>query len=108
MSATLEPGWLDTIDFRSKFPSDPLELDEKDYDPARALYKRMTATKTLAQLSASATKDMKDVAKAVLDAHRAGTQTLVVLNTVERAKAVCAELGNLRKKAATPKLLLVR
>jgi CRISPR-associated endonuclease/helicase Cas3 len=107
MSATLEPCWLDTVDFRSKFPGDPLELDETDYDPARALNKRMTANKTLAKLSTSASKDMKDVAKAVLASHSPGTQTLVVLNTVERAKAVYAELEKLRKKAVTPKLLLV-
>ena len=49
MSATLEPGWLDTIDFRGKFPAEPLELNEEDYDPERPFYKRMTATKTLAE-----------------------------------------------------------
>ena len=51
MSATLEPGWLDTIDFRGKFPGEPLELTEEDYDPERPLHKRMTATKTLAKLA---------------------------------------------------------
>ena len=107
MSATLEPGWLDTIDFRGKFPIDPLELNEQDYDPNRALEKRMTANKMLAKLGVSTSKDMKDVAKAVLEIHLAGTQTLVVLNTVERAKAVYTELEKLRKKSATPKLLLV-
>src|SRR5207248_4538002 len=69
MSATLEPGWLDTIDFRGKFPGEPLELDGEDYDPERPLHKRMTATKTLAKLGASASRDMKDVAKAVLEKH---------------------------------------
>jgi len=88
MSATLEPGWLDTIDFRGKLLGAPLELDENDYDPKRALQKRMTAKKTLAKLSVSASKDMKDVAKAVLERHVTGTQTLVVLKTVEREKAV--------------------
>jgi len=107
MSATLEPGWLDTIDFRGKLLGAPLELDENDYDPKRALQKRMTAKKTLAKLSVSASKDMKDVAKAVLERHVTGTQTLVVLNTVERAKAVYAEIEKLRKKSATPKLLLL-
>ncbi len=107
MSATLEPGWLDTIDFRGKFPSDPLELDETDYDPEGPLHKRMAAIKTLAKLGVSASKDMKEVAAAVLKSHVTGTQTLVVLNTVERAKAVYAELEKLRKRSVTPKLLLV-
>jgi CRISPR-associated endonuclease/helicase Cas3 len=107
MSATLEPAWLDTIDFRDKFAGEPLELDENDYDPQRALHKRMTAQKRLAELGVSASKEMKDVAKAVLTNHVPGTQTLVVLNTVERAKVVYAELEKLRKKSPTPKLLLV-
>lgn len=31
MSATLEPSWLDTIDFRGKFPGRPLELGEDKF-----------------------------------------------------------------------------
>jgi CRISPR-associated endonuclease/helicase Cas3 len=109
MSATLEPGWLDTIDFRGKFPGAPLELDERDYDSELPLRKRMTAQKTLAKLGAPASKDMKDVARKIWERHTSGerTQTLVVLNTVERAKAVYQELLKHRKKAAAPKLLLV-
>jgi CRISPR-associated endonuclease/helicase Cas3 len=107
MSATLEPGWLDTIDFRSKFPGKPLELDEEDYDPKWPLHKRMTAKKTLARFGVSAPKGMKDVAKPVLENHIAGTQTLVVLNTVDRAKEVYAELGKLLKRPASPGVLLI-
>jgi CRISPR-associated endonuclease/helicase Cas3 len=107
MSATLEPSWLDTIDFRGKFTGDPLELDEEDYDPQRALYARMTAEKSLGKLGVSPSKDIKDVAKAILENHVPGTQTLVVLNIVERAKAVYAALEKLRKKSQTLKLLLV-
>jgi CRISPR-associated endonuclease/helicase Cas3 len=106
MSATLEPGWLDTFDFRGKFPRGPLELDERDYDPGRPLHKRMTAEKALAELSASP-KDMKDLARAVVDKHIGGTQTLVVLNTVERAKDLYQELEKLARKSAAPRLLLV-
>src|SRR5207253_3313109 len=45
MSATLEPGWLDTVDFRGRFPGQPLELDDADYAEERPLHKRMTADK---------------------------------------------------------------
>jgi CRISPR-associated endonuclease/helicase Cas3 len=107
MSATLEPGWLDTVDFRGMFLANPLELDEKDYDSERPLHKRMTAEKTLGKLDAEVSKDGKAVAKAVWEKHERGTQTLVVLNTVDRAKAVYVELEKLRKKADSPKLLLV-
>lgn len=107
MSATLEPCWLDTIDFAGKFTGERLELDEKDYDPKRELYKRMTAAKSLHPLPVASATDMKDIAKVAWDKHQPGTQTLVVLNTVERAKATFKALQNLRKKSETPKLLLV-
>ena len=105
MSATLEPAWLDTIDFRSKFSCDPLELTRDDYDPSLPLHARMTAKKRLAPLEASWSKDLKEVARAVGDAHENGTQTLVVLNTVERAKGLFALLQ--RDKKSPEKRLLV-
>lgn len=104
MSATLEPSWLDTVDFRGKFPVATLELDEKDYDPALPLHKRMTAVKTLASLGMTATKDGKEAASAVVKAHVKGTQTLVVLNTVDRAKAVYAAI---KKDKNAPKDVLL-
>ncbi len=113
MSATLEPGWLDTVDFRDTFSAEPLELSEDDYDPSRPLFQRMTAVKSLTPLGVTSSKDMKDVAKAVLGSgertglHQPNTQTLVVVNTVERAKAVYDELLKLRKKSLMPNLLLV-
>jgi CRISPR-associated endonuclease/helicase Cas3 len=104
MSATLEPGWLDTIDFAGKFPAPPHELDASDYDSKLPLHKRMTAAKTLAPLGVTADKDGKAVAKAVLEKHIAGTQTLVIVNTVDRARAVYAELLKKRDESG---LLLV-
>ena len=107
MSATLEPGWLDTIDYRGQFPGNPLELDDADYAPDRPLYRKMTAEKTLHALSIVSSREMKDAARAVLEKQVVGTQTLVVLNTVERAKAMYDALAKLRTKAALAKLLLV-
>jgi CRISPR-associated endonuclease/helicase Cas3 len=120
MSATLEPSWLDTIDFRGKFTGKPLELGKDqygdDYDPERPLYKRMTAEKKLAPLGVTLTKEADDkeakaVAEKILAKHREapGTQTLVVLNTVRRAKKIYEALLDIRKKAKSdsPKLLLV-
>jgi CRISPR-associated endonuclease/helicase Cas3 len=109
MSATLEPGWLDTIDFRAgRFDTPTVELAKADDDDPR-LKKRMTAAKTLGGLGATSSKDMKDVAAAVLAAHKESeeTQTLVVLNTVDRAKATYDALRALRKRAELPRLLLV-
>jgi CRISPR-associated endonuclease/helicase Cas3 len=114
MSATLEPGWLETVDFRGKFPGKPLELDEADYDTKRPLNDRMTAKKTLAPLGIRLTKDADEkeanaVATKVLAKHLEAptTQTLVVLNTVKRAKKVYEALAALRNKPDSLKLLLV-
>jgi len=104
MSATLEPAWLDTVDFRGKFPEEPLGLSKDDYDPSLSLHHRMTAKKTLAMLDAAWSKDMKVIAKAVVEKHAKGTQTLVVLNTVERAKTL---FGLLPKDKHAPKNLLL-
>jgi CRISPR-associated endonuclease/helicase Cas3 len=110
MSATLEPGWLDTVDFRGKFPGAPLELTSEDYDPFRPLNRRMTADKTVTPLGHKITKDADDkeakvIAAAVLAKHEAGAQTMVVLNTVRRAKAIFAALR--KDKWAPATLLLV-
>ena len=107
MSATLEPGWLDTVDFAKKFPTAPFELTDDDYDEKRPLHTRMTASKTLAQLTAAVAKDGKDMAAAVWRVHQKGTQTLVVLNTVDRESSVCgvveaAQEGRISTTAAHP------
>ena len=102
MSATLEPGWLDTIDFRGKFPEPALELTAADHGDHR-LAERMTAAKMLAPLGLALTKEADDkeikaLATKVLEKHREseGSQTLVILNTVKRARAVYAALDKLK------------
>ena len=105
MSATLEPTWLDTIDFKGRVTDEPLELSSEDYDPSLPLYRRMTAEKTIKALGVASDKDGREVALQVLNHHVAGTQTLVILNTVERAKAVYAAIT--KSKAAPGETLLV-
>jgi CRISPR-associated endonuclease/helicase Cas3 len=105
MSATLEPNWLDTVDFAGRFPGGLLELSAEDYDPARPLHMRMTAEKRLSPLGIAATNDGKDVAREVVKQHVSGTQTLVVVNTVKRAKAVYAAVN--KDKTAPKDVLLV-
>jgi CRISPR-associated endonuclease/helicase Cas3 len=107
MSATLEPGWLDTVDFKGRFSTPPLELTDDDYDPGKPLFERMTAKKTLHPLGVPSSKEMKEVAKAVLEKHVPDTQTLVIVNTVDRAKAVYAAIQSLRKKLPSPPPLLI-
>ena len=111
MSATLEPSWLDTVDFHGKFPAAPLELSDEDYNPKLQLHKKMTAIKTLGPLGVMITKDADEkelqvVAKKVVEKHKEGEngQTLVVLNTVKRARVVYSAI---KKESGAPKNVLL-
>lgn len=102
MSATLEPSWLRTIDFQNDSGLPCLALGQyesgDDLDPQRPLFKRMTASKTLQRCDAASSNDMKAVATVALASHVEGTQTLVIANTVGRAKAAFAEITKQLKK----------
>ncbi len=114
MSATLEPGWLDTIDFRGKFPTEAHILKKDalgdDYEEGRPLHKRMTAKKTLQPLGVKLTKDADDkevkaLAVKILGEHDENAQTLVIVNTVRRAVAVYKAINAAKDEAV--KTLLV-
>lgn len=108
MSATLEPSWLETVDFPNTATLTRLSLGNYpagiDLDPSRPLYKRMTASKTLKQFDAPSSKDMKEVASAALAVHVEGTQTLLIVNTVERAKAAFKAICDLNRKAKSERV----
>ena len=94
MSATVDPAWLASADHQQ--PTDVLELSEADREgPLRA---RLQAVKTLQRVG---TVDAPTVAAA----HRPGTLTLVVLNTVAQAQALHRGLS--RRGATDARLLLL-
>jgi CRISPR-associated endonuclease/helicase Cas3 len=81
MSATVPEGLLETVD-------NPMRADMIGILPEERtgeLAVRLNAARTIRRLDAG---DYKAIAAAARDRHRAGTLTLVVLNTVEAARAV--------------------
>lgn len=94
MSATLNPTELSTVDFRRGLSV--LKLAEEDRTgPLRI---RLDATRRMRRLDlgdVDARRYPRALAERVAAAHRPGTRTLVVINTVERATAVADELGKL-------------
>ncbi len=97
-SATLHPAWLSTVDFAPRISglvSAGLEDDDRAFPQVR---KRLEATKTLAPL------DAESLAAAVLEAHRPGTLTLVIRNTVKDAVASWEDLSH--QKSGVPVTLL--
>jgi CRISPR-associated endonuclease/helicase Cas3 len=87
MSATLRPEWLKTVDFKDRIDErgrrETLSLTEEDHRNAE-VEKRWNAKKPLARAT-SAMGDTEGLAKEVLTAHKRGTRTIVVVNTVKRA-----------------------
>jgi len=100
MSATIRPDWLRTIDFPEVTELHTLSLDQSD-ESAPSVVERLHARKNLS-FSEAALGDVKALASEIL-AHQDGSLTLVVLNTVARAKDLYKVLS--AKKDATVVLL---
>lgn len=99
MSATLRPEWLGTVDFKDLI-DDQGRIDGKsalslsDADHANEqVSNRWNAKKRLTK-AANAMDKPGALAAEVRQAHQPGTRTIVVVNTVKRACALFAALGN--------------
>ena len=88
MSATACPGWLSTIDHSNVGQVAKLGRDDLA-DPR--LRKRRDALKLVCKPPADF-KGAKEIAKFIKDRHERGTLTLTIVNTVERAQKLYAEL----------------
>ncbi len=96
VSATLNKEWLATVDFKSHIPalhtlslSGDESLNVLVAQRRGAIKHLATASSTLAEDNAKGKAAYVDaLATEVLDRHEPGTQTLVILNTVDRAQAL--------------------
>lgn len=90
-SATLEPAWLRTVDVEPTTDLSPqleLRAEDRAHDVVR---ERLGAAKRLIRADA-AIGDTASLAEMVLREHRRGTRTIVVVNTVKRARDLYARL----------------
>jgi CRISPR-associated endonuclease/helicase Cas3 len=95
MSATMRPEWLSTVDFKNQIDALPrlrLETGDHDNDEIR---KRWNATKRLIQPTpkSAAMGDAVTLADEIRKAHKPGTRTIVVVNTVKRACELCEKIA---------------
>ncbi len=96
MSATVKPGWLDTIDHGAPVASQVLELDGDDLQDAR-LSRRHNARKIVTEIPMESGKGYaRKMAEFVAEKHESGTMTLVIVNTVERSQEIYKALNNPR------------
>jgi len=99
MSATLNRKWLSTIDFKDQVNDlKEFQLSEKD-EAHPEIKKRLSAKKTV-EKAAAPYDDPKAIATMIKQAHRAGTRTLAVFNTVDRALNVYQALKKMSPKAS--------
>ncbi|MGW0435718.1 type I-G CRISPR-associated helicase/endonuclease Cas3g [Micromonospora sp. NPDC003197] len=99
MSATVSAELLATVD--NPLPGDDEILRIEPADRVGELARRLTAERTIRRLPVEP-GDYRALAQAVRDRHRAGTLTLVVVNTVAAARGVYAAL----RSGSTPCTLL--
>ena len=86
MSATINPSWMETADFHKE---NIRMYHLKTSKIEKSLQKRHRAPKRLqkASFSLKAEYSKKDIEK-MLDLHKQGTSTAIILNTVKRAQSV--------------------
>lgn len=93
MSATVEPDWLATVDN----PGVERLIEVSEEDRRGPLRTRLEAPKTVRRvdLAGAGRAYEKNLAAALVVAHRPGSMTLAIVNSVERARRLSAELGKL-------------
>jgi CRISPR-associated endonuclease/helicase Cas3 len=108
MSATLDPEWLGTVDFQRHLSTLRIErLNDEDHGH-EVLEQRTRALKALARGNASAASEAYEavLAEEVLEAHRPGKTTLVIVNRVDRAQEIYRWLRT-KLPDGGPQLLLI-
>ncbi|MFA7304859.1 MAG: CRISPR-associated helicase Cas3' [Methanoregula sp.] len=113
MSATLKKDWLKTVDFNPEnLVSTTLTPDDLADQNVRT---RFHAVKTIKkcvidedETKAAKKSESKKIVAKIIEHHREGTRTLVVLNTVRRAMEIYSGLKTvLMKKQPAPRIVLV-
>jgi CRISPR-associated endonuclease/helicase Cas3 len=95
MSATMERGWLETVDFARRAKDLPLvQLDQKDRE---RLQRQWEASKPLERRDFGTERHL---AQEICKRHQPGSLTLIIVNTVERAQQLFEELAS--KRAMPP------
>jgi len=98
-SATLDTSWFESADYCLEGRVEEFLTEDDRAIPG--VCKIVDARKTLERFEA---KSESDVACAVLERHRRGTRTLVVVNTVERAKDI---FRRLQRSSPEPEVVLL-
>ena len=94
MSATMDKRRLETYDHPVPEETEIHRLSERECENNLTLKKRLNAKKPVKKFGVQIGADdyFTELAKKIVDGHQKGTLTLVIVNTVERARKVYAEV----------------
>lgn len=107
MSATVKPGWLETIDHGAPPTSQVLELGSGDLETA-TLAKRHNARKNVSEIPIENDKNYaRRMAELIAEKHARGTLTLAIVNTVERSQKIHEALNNPKWVSLEAETLLI-
>jgi CRISPR-associated endonuclease/helicase Cas3 len=108
MSATLNPEWLGSVDFRHDLATLRSERLNEEDQAHEVVGQRTHAPKTLARANTSAQSAVYETALAgeILEAHRPGKTTLAIVNRVDRAQEIYRCL-RAKLQDGEPELLLI-
>lgn len=104
MSATLKTDWLKSVDFRTEVDSLAMLTLSADDRAASVLARRLRAVKTLQRTEQ---RLPSQVAQLVHGKHQKGTQTLVIVNTVKRAREIYGEIRKAYGPGEPPEIELI-
>ncbi len=102
MSATVDPKWLETVDFAALAKTVRIIQLADDDKKTEVVAQRVQAAKTLSPAPVEC-QSPAGCAEFLLTQHKAGERSLVIANTVNRAREIATEL---RKKTETEVVLL--
>ena len=112
ISATLEPDWLRTVDFRTPDGDAVRRVEPQQERDGRlrglaTAKKELTRTHLAPESSKAADVDayIDQLASAILDAHCPDRMTLIILNRVQRAQHLHGALARKMKKSSNPPTL---
>ncbi len=104
LSATLRPDWLETVDLADHVPQfKTLGLTDADrrhvaklLDAQKSLRRTIVSFNSEAKNKDGMTAYVKELSRTVLDEHEPGSQTLVILNQVDRAQKLFQQIQQSR------------
>lgn len=104
MSATINMGWLKTVDFSLDHDAPGRHGLAHEDKMQEELQPRFNAVRPLHKAGFTASRDGKDEADLLMEHHKEGTRSLMIVNTVKRAQMVYSALK--KKKPAADIVLL--